>query len=293
MKYIFYIINLILIAAIAYFCVEITYKTIVAGYLVPFESSFSKTASQKNKSGNIKNLQKKNQYDRIMKRNLFKVELEETKELQKKEVEATAVDNLKVTELKLVLWGTVTGDSEIFAVIEDKKERKQFLYEIGDMVQGARLKQILRRRVILNYQGMDQVLEMKVDDKNSQDSKNFVKAPQSIESLIKEQRSINDVSALSKQIKIRPYFSEGEQDGVMVYGIRPGSFFNKVGLLNGDIVKEINGTPIHSSEDASSFYEQIEAATNETKIILSRRGSVKEIIYQVENGDSAISPFSD
>ena len=59
MKYLFYIINLMLVAAIAYFFVEITYKKLFPGYMAPFEFSFSKTASQEIKSGKIKNRQKK------------------------------------------------------------------------------------------------------------------------------------------------------------------------------------------------------------------------------------------
>lgn len=291
MKYLFYIINSILIAAIAYFCVEITYKKLAPEYLAPFESSFLKTASQDIKSGKIKNRQKGNQYDRIMKRNLFKVELEETKEPQKEEMEAVAVDSLKATTLKLVLWGTVTGASEIYAVIEDKKERQQSLYEIGDMVQGAKLKQILRHKVILNYQGKDQVLEMNTVNQNIQASRNPVKAAKPNEIPLNNPEIPIDISGLSKQIKIRPHFTQGEPDGLMIYGIRPNSVFKKIGLRNGDIVKEINGTPIVSAGDTSSFYTQIMEAEGDARVTLSRRGTVKELFYQVENGASAIPPF--
>jgi len=62
----------------------------------------------------------------------------------------------------LKLLGTIAGGNpeEAFAVIEDQRKKKQFLYQIGQSVQGAEIIKILRQKVVLNYQGEDQVLEM-------------------------------------------------------------------------------------------------------------------------------------
>lgn len=294
MKYLFYIINTILITAIGYFCVGITYKNLAAGYLAPFESSFSTTASKETGREQVKNFQKKGYYDRIIDRNLFKVELEDTKALLKEENEVKSVETLKSTTLELVLWGTVTGASEVFAVIEDKKTRQQSLYEVGDEVHGARLKQILRHKVILNYQGMDQLLEMKTEDKKIQTSKQPGKKPLPDYLSLDKQlvgESIDDMGELTRQIKIRPHFTQGESDGLMVYGIRPNSVFMQIGLKNGDIIREINGTPILSPEDVLTFYTQIKETEGDAKLILFRRGKVKELFYQVENGSYTVGSF--
>ncbi len=294
MKYLFYLINTILITAIAYFCVGIAYKNLVSGTFTPIESSFLKTAGKEIRREQVRNLQKKGQYDKIIERNLFKVELEGAKALPKEKIDVKPIKILKPTTLNLVLWGTVTGASEIFAVIEDKKARQQFLYEVGDEVQGARLKQILRHKVILNYQGMDQVLEMKTEDKNIQTSKSSGEAPLHDYATLNTQSigaSINDMGELTKQIKIRPHFTQGESDGLMVYGIKPNSVFMQMGLKNGDIVREINGTPILSPGDVSNFYTQIKETEGDAKLTLFRRGKVKTLFYQVENGAYTIAPF--
>ena len=86
-----------------------------------------------------------------------------------------------------------------------------------------------------------------------------------------------------RQVKFRPHFTEGEPDGLMVYGIRPNSVFRQMGLRNGDIIKGINGTSILSAEDASSLFREIEGADN-AKVTLFRRGQVKELIYQAKDG---------
>jgi len=81
-----------------------------------------------------------------------------------------------------------------------------------------------------------------------------------------------------RQIKFRPHFSEGEPDGLMVYGIRPNSVFRKIGLRNGDIIKDVNGTVIVSKDDVSNLFDEIEDQES-IKLTLFRRGKVKELTY--------------
>ena len=81
-----------------------------------------------------------------------------------------------------------------------------------------------------------------------------------------------------RQIKFRPHFSEGEPDGLMVYGIRPNSVFRKIGLRNGDIIKDVNGAAIVSKSDVSDLLAEIEGQ-DDLKLTLFRRGKVKELTY--------------
>jgi general secretion pathway protein C len=70
----------------------------------------------------------------------------------------------------------------------------------------------------------------------------------------------------------------------MVYGIRPNSIFRQMGLRNGDIIKEINGTPIVSAEDASILFSEVKAADT-ARVTLQRRGKAKELVYQIKDGE--------
>jgi len=95
-------------------------------------------------------------YNPIMDRNLFN-----TKEGNPKKVEAIKFDNLDKTKLKLKLWGTVYSEGEgRYAVIEDSLKRRQNLYRIGDEIQNATVKMILREKVVLNVRGKDEILEI-------------------------------------------------------------------------------------------------------------------------------------
>jgi len=265
MRYLFTTINTLMVAAIAYFCVGIIYKNIIPENLILSDKHVQESTPKNINPSRAKLNFNKNRYNNIMQRNIFKVAIAEKKNRDNQETENLEDKNLETTKLKLILWGTVAGISEVYAVIEDKKIRQQALYEVGDSIQGAKIKKILRHKVILTYQIKDQILEMETDDKNLQKSRtstektDLSKSPAS-KSLI--DTLSNNVNDLIKQVKFRPHFKGGEPDGLMIYGIRPNSIFRKFGLRNGDIIKEFNGTPITSAEDATRLFPEIKAADN-------------------------------
>ena len=82
-------------------------------------------------------------YKAITKRNIFNSGTEEiAPQAQKVDIE-----KLQQTDLKLKLWGTVTGQNgRAYAVIEDTKTRQQNLYHAGDTIQNAVVKLIYGKR---------------------------------------------------------------------------------------------------------------------------------------------------
>lgn len=73
----------------------------------------------------------------------------------------TQTEVLQPTSLNIVLMGTINGgENADRAIILDKSSRKQELYEAGDAIQGAVIKEILRGKVILAYNGKDEMLDM-------------------------------------------------------------------------------------------------------------------------------------
>lgn len=70
-------------------------------------------------------------------------------------------DELEATSLNIVLMGTISGTEGTHrAIILDKKDNEQELYETGDAIQGALVKEILRGKVILALNGKDEILDM-------------------------------------------------------------------------------------------------------------------------------------
>ncbi len=280
MKYIFAIINTFLITTIAYFCVDIAYTKLTPD-TVFWEKQPLGSDPEISKTQEIQTFGR-DKLAIIIDRNLFGAELGTANQAKTvKKTELNPAIELKPTSLNLKLWGTVTGGSDFFAVIEDKKSRKQSLYEIGDSIDGAIIKMIVRDKVILSHNGKDQILEIEADTKNGVRSQTIIKSPPSNDPepiYISPQESIDDSPNLTSQIKFRPHFSNGKPDGLMLYGIKSSSIFSKIGLRNGDIIQLINEAPIVSKDDAAVLFSEIEQADN-LQLTLLRRGKVEKLSF--------------
>ena len=110
-------------------------------------------------STGLEKQKKKPDYHIILQRNLFGPP--PGKDQPVAAVTEDYAENLKSTSLDIVLMGTINGgEGADRAIVLDKKSRKQELYEKGDAIQGAFVKEILRGKVILDYNGKDEMLDM-------------------------------------------------------------------------------------------------------------------------------------
>ncbi|MDP3480859.1 MAG: type II secretion system protein N [Desulfoprunum sp.] len=94
----------------------------------------------------------------VLERNLFGPPPSANKE---EKSAAGDLENLQATSLDLVLLGTIIGKKdESRAIILEKGKKTQDIYQLGEMVQGAILKEIVRGKVVLNYNSKDEILDM-------------------------------------------------------------------------------------------------------------------------------------
>ncbi len=101
----------------------------------------------------------KHDYHVILERNLFGPAPGKGEAVPTATAENT--EDLQTTSLNIVLMGTINGTQNTDrAIILDKSTNKQQLYEVGDAIQGASIKEILRGKVILAYNGKDEMLDM-------------------------------------------------------------------------------------------------------------------------------------
>jgi len=231
-------------------------------------------------------------YQAIHQRNLFKLaRAPEQEPVQAKfEIEA-----LKETDLKLKLWGTVTGSvANAYAVIEDTKERRQQLYHVADAIQNAIVREIHREKVVLEVDGNLEVLQMeKIENRTTSRSlarrstrqrQQDTRTSEPKEITLKRDRidsAVNDLGELMKQIRIRPHYKDGKSDGLTLSGIRSNSIFSEMGFRNGDVIVGVDGNVIESVDDALSLYENLQSAEN-VQVQIRRRGRLQTIDYKVE-----------
>ena len=216
----------------------------------------------------------------ITERNLFGSLDKASEDVNKEEIE-----ELEPTSLKIALLGTVTGNEQnAFAVIEETDKRKQGLYKIGDSVQNATVKTILREKVVLRVGEKDEILTMEESaasrrDKGRGPSKSTGRGSTITVNRKDIQNSLKDINKLMSEVRIRPHFKDGQSDGLSVSRIKGGSVFSKLGLRNGDIVQQINGEPINSPDEVLALYEKLKSGSR-VSLEVTRKGEPKTMNYR-------------
>lgn len=283
----FTLINLILITIAAYFSVEIFYMISTVqlhGKLLTQENRQAETASNREINRPIA------YYNPIIERNLF-----DTKAEALAEPAVVDVGALEQTELKVKLLGTVTGDEEnAYAVIEDERERRQQLYRIGDTIQSATLKMILREKVVLSVNGKDEILEIEKQEtgkssgnlaaKNEQRSDSRPMTPRTQRISLRRsmlENATQNVTELMKDVSIQPYFENGIPGGLRLSRITRNSIFRRMGLRQGDIIVGVDGQNIQSVDDALGLYNRLKSASN-VKLEIKRRGRPTILDYRIQ-----------
>ncbi len=279
MKHYFIILNILLITTSVYLGVKVFYKITTASLdQAPIVSAIGEQVSSL-EDENYKSL---SYYKTIFERNLFNTKAGTEKKSDKINIEA-----LKQTELSLKLLGTVTGDkNKAYAVIEEKKGKKQNLYRMGDTVQTATVKMILREKVVLSVNGKDEILEMEKNqsDQEREKSSKTPRVARSQSVALKRSQiddSIKDVNNLMKQVRIRPHFENGKPSGFVLSNIKPNSIFKKMGLRSGDIIKGVDGNNIGTVDDIMKFYKKLKVSSN-VNLQIKRRGRPETINYKIK-----------
>ena len=225
-----------------------------------------------------------NDYQVINKRNIFsKIRPVPADE------DTLKIENLEPTSLKIRLLGTVAGDqNNSVAIIEETNKRSQGIYRVGDSVQEALIKNILRGKVVLKVNDRDEILLMDESD-TDQRAERIVPPgeppePAMLERTITVRRSdieesLSNISDLLSQASIRPHFNKGEADGLAVTGIKAGSVFRKMGLRNGDIVKGVSENEIKTPEDLISLYNNLKSDAS-VSLQIMRRGRERTLNYR-------------
>jgi general secretion pathway protein C len=274
----FLCLNLLLVAGVLYYSVEIFYKSL--------ESRMAYTRVSGKTDEPLLEKSKKSaspyaHYTPITKRDLFKTGKEVAQQDDTIDVEA-----LKLTELNLKLWGTVAneGGNSSFAVIEEVKTRKQSLYRAGDSIQNATVKAILREKVILSVNGKDEILEMATaSSEKAPAGQTRTRAPAQKDITLERSfvnDAVKDIGNLLGQVRIRPHFEKGKPSGLRMTGIRPNSIFRKMGLRSGDVLTGVDGQQIQSVNDVIGLYEKLKSSSK-VDLEVKRRNRLQTITYRI------------
>jgi general secretion pathway protein C len=203
------------------------------------------------------------------------------------------------TSLRLKLLGTLvsTAPGWSIASLLDTAIQKSQTVMVGDKVQNADVLEIFRDRVIIANNGRREFISAEPGDGappppvattarslpgdsaygagiKPLDDNNY-EVPKA--ELDKALANLND---LAMQARIVPAFKDGQAEGFKLFSIRPDSLYSKIGIVNGDVIKRINGFDMNSPEKALEIYTKLKDA-NRIDVEIDRNGSAVRKTYNV------------
>lgn len=274
-------IDLVALTLVAYLCAGIWWQLLGGQLLVP-QPGQAGGGSPRQATPGENRPQLHRDLGLILQRNLFQARAAATPG-----AEQAQIDSLAVTTLNLQLLGTVAvmgaeGRIEPRAVILDKGTGQQEVYREGDTVAQATIRKILRAKVVLGVQGRDEILAMDVNPAGGAASQGSGAGPAGgrgnrvVLDRREVQSAMGNVSSLLSQVKIKPVSGDSGTSGFALDQIAGGSLFDKIGLVNGDVIQGANGKAVTSPEEAFALYQGLKNQTNVSLTII--RGGKPETV---------------
>ena len=249
-------------------------------------------------------------YQKIWERNLFNIQ-QEPPTAAKTEVPIEAIAPAE-KNIGLKLVGTIVANDAHFsrAIVHVTKTREQDAYREGDQAGKAKIKKILRNKVVITTDKGDQLLT--IDDEDFGKGRKFVSKQQGASrrltpaqsaaegmrfdvsgSLLPRTRaraitlkqeevaaSLADTDQLLQELTISPFMQNDEPAGFIISKIPRGSILTKMGLRNGYVVTQLNDQEITSPDQAAEFFKTL-AQGGEVSIQVSRSRGVRRRSRQI------------
>ncbi|HXX29588.1 MAG TPA: type II secretion system protein GspC [Myxococcaceae bacterium] len=200
------------------------------------------------------------------------------------------------TSMRVKLLGTLLAGPEwSLASVLDLTSQKALTVMVGDRLLTSQVLQILRDRVIVLNNGRREYVSAEAGDGApplatttkvtepagawgagiKQLDDNSYDVPRS-----ELDRAINNLNDLAMQARLVPAFKDGVAEGFKLFSIRPDSLYSKIGIVNGDVVKRINGFEMNDPAKALEVYTKLKDAPR-VDVEIDRNGTTVRKTYNI------------
>ncbi len=246
-------------------------------------------------------------YREVLDRNLMQVDVSRPAAATEpsEPAEVLVDDTVRPSGLPAEVLGTLGGSDEVaVALIRDKRNKEADVYRVGDKLFGEALIIAIRRGEVEVLRGNNREV-LTLFDVEAPALPEPAPAPETPEaSLVQPTREspelviaetgenaweidkdsfdtvLQDLGPLLTQARVVPNFKGGKIDGYKVFAIKEGSLFEKIGLSNGDIIRNVNGVAINTPERALQLFQQLRAETD-FRIDIERDGTPQTFSYRL------------
>lgn len=195
-------------------------------------------------------------------------------------------NSVAATQMNLVLVGTIaeTDPEKGYAIIGESPPTAK-VYSVGKTISGGtKLHAVYPDRVILDRGGRLEALMLPKKFQGGGPSGGAGGVPVGMGSmgagsaLSDRLRAMAnaDATTIVEVMRPQPVFSEGHQRGYRVYPGRDRQQFTKMGLMPGDLITSINGTPLDDPARGLEILQTMNSATDVT-VTVERNGQPTQI----------------
>jgi general secretion pathway protein C len=186
--------------------------------------------------------------------------------------------NARETQMNLVLTAVFASEDPArgLAIIGESAQSAKVFAVGGTVRPGTRLHAVYIDRVILDRGGTLEALSL---PKRNSGALVINRPPQPqqnpIVSQLRQMAETNP-SAFAEIIRPQPVFANGVQRGYRVYPGRNRQQFSKLGLVPGDLVMSINGTPLDDPQRSMEIFNTMGSA-DRVSVTVERNGQSQEL----------------
>ena len=156
----------------------------------------------------------------------------------------------------------------ISAIIEELSSKRQLFLRLHEQIPGiGEISEIRREGIVVRQGEQEELLEMLTGEfgKSSgpQVASVGASAPRTggpIRKVLDRrevEQAMNDLPRLLSQARAVPFFVNGTMNGFRLDYIAPASFYEKIGLRYGDVLKQVNGVEIKDPSTMLSLFQQL------------------------------------
>ncbi len=197
---------------------------------------------------------------------------------------------------KVKLLGTVMGDrGGISAILEELTTKRQNLFRLHERIpEVGELAEIRKDAVVIREGEQEEVLPLALLDQGqtrtataaSASSTTFagrMHASSPVNRVLDRrevEQAMADVPKLLTQAHAVPHFTNGTLDGFRIDFIAPASFYEKIGLSDGDVLQRVNGVEVRDPGTMLRVFQQVKNERT-VKVDVLRNNQPTTLTYEI------------
>jgi general secretion pathway protein C len=170
---------------------------------------------------------------------------------------------------KLILLGVVIGDhGGVSAIVEELSSKRQLFFRLHDHIHDVgEITEIHRDGMVVRQGDQQEFLELAASQTEKPPAAQviakaaIVPVPGSPIRTVLDRRDVEqamgDLPKLLSQARAVPYMVNGSMNGFRLDSIAPASFYEKIGLKQGDVLQQVNGVDIRDPGTMLTLFQQL------------------------------------